>query len=328
MQRSARSFILVAVMLALPAADPAQALNAKSWVSNVGSDLNDCSLAHPCATFQGALLQTAAGGDIGVLTPSDYGGSSGSRLNIHQSLAVTNDGAGEATIFVAGGGVIVDAGVGDVVSLRGLVIDGQGGGFEGIALEQASALHVQNCVIRNFQNPSSGFGIIVNLTSGHSQLFVSDSIILNNGTIAGTGGILVEPRGGASANAVLNRVRVENNVVGIVVDGSLATGGGNHVVIRDSVFSGNAADGIFARTVAGQAPAFIVVERTMSARNAGSGIRADGPGATVLMGGSTLTRNGAGVTTLNGGQLISYGDNDNNNNVGPEGSATGMFAPF
>jgi hypothetical protein len=34
------------------------------------------------------------------------------------------------------------------------------------------------------------------------------------------------------------------------------------------------------------------------------------------------------VVTQTGGQLISYGNNRNNNNIGAEGTATSMFAAF
>jgi len=38
-----------------------------------------------------------------------------------------------------------------------------------------------------------------------------------------------------------------------------------------------------------------------------------------------VTRNTVGITTLNGGQLISYGNNRVNNNVGPDGTPTGRY---
>ena len=62
--------------------------------------------------------------------------------------------------------------------------------------------------------------------------------------------------------------------------------------------------------------------------NAGSGIDVDGPHAVVFLRDSLITRNGTGVSAVNGGQLISYGNNVNNNNVGAEGSATATFVQF
>src|SRR5262249_51217036 len=148
----------VAVLIVVLPGTAAHALNVKSWVANAGNDGNDCSLAHPCATFQRAHDQTNPGSEIGVLTPGDYGGSGSPRLNIAKSITISNDGAGEASIladgaFGVGGqiGININAGAGDVVSLRGLIIDGQGTGGAGILFLRGSALHVQNCIVRNFE---------------------------------------------------------------------------------------------------------------------------------------------------------------------------------
>jgi len=127
---------------------------------------------------------------------------------------------------------------------------------------------------------------------------------------------------------VLDRVHLENNVDGILIVGYVTTGAGSHVVVRDSVMAGNVGSGIHAVTLAGKSPAFVFVERSSMVRNGASGILADGPGATVLLRQSAITRNGAGVTTANGGQLISFGDNANANNLGPEGVATGFRSAF
>ena len=322
-------------LLALVTAAPAPAQNAKSWVANDGADGNPCTLALPCATFQRAHNQTNPGGEIGVLTPGDYGGATTPRLAISKSIHITNDGTGEASILAPATavGISISAANGDIVSLRGLVIDGQGTGSQGIAFFRGSALHVQNCVIRNFLGVLSvNFGIEFVPSGVSSQLFVSDTIVFNNGSNAGTGGILVQPQdfGGQPgvANVVLDRVRLENNVEGLSIVGSFTTGTGAHVVLRDSIMSGNVGNGIRALTTAGHAPAFALVERVSTINNAQSGIRADGAGATILLKESTITRNGTGVTTVNSGQLISYGSNTNNNNLGAEGVATGFFSAF
>ena len=243
----------------------------KTYVSNTGSNANNCStVVQACASFATALASTAPGGEITVVNTGDYGA-----VNIVQSVNVTNDGAGEASILAAAStGIIVSAGVGDVVSIRGLVIDGQDSGLEGISIGQISAVHIQNCVIRNFQASGSGVGIGF-FPTGNSQLFMSDAIIFNNGTAGTTGGIRIEPEVTGSATVVLHRVHLENNVVGLFVNGTLSTGNGAHVIIRDSVVSGNAGDGILAMSAPGQATAFLVVERTSSVNNGGTGIHAE-----------------------------------------------------
>ena len=214
---------------------------------------------------------------------------------------------------------------------RGLVFDGFGTlGLRGLQFNSGSALHIQNCVFRNYEAAAPDGIAILFTPNGRSQLFISDSIVLNNGSIANTGGIKIVPRtASGSVDFVFDRVHVENNVEGLLIDSTSATSAlGVHGVIRDSVFAGNAANGIRAVTAAGKPPAFAFVEGSSMVNNAGSGILTNGPGATVLLGRSVITRNGTGVTTVNGGQLISYADNKNNNNVGAEGTATGFPGGF
>src|SRR5262249_4086974 len=158
-----------------------------------------------------------------------------------------------------------------------------------IHIDQASAVHIQNCVIRNFEDPGSGYGIALQPV-GSTQLFVSDTLIYNNGSSAGTGGIYIGPTDTGSANVVLDRVHLENNVVGLLVDGFHGNPTGAHVVIRDSVVSGNASHGIQARSAPTGAPAFLVVERTAVVNNAGTGILAGGPHATMLLDGNVVAR--------------------------------------
>src|SRR5262249_11551686 len=154
-----------------------------------------------------------------------------------KSVNITNDGTGEASILGAastGVAVWIHAGRGDVVSLRGLIIDGQGFGAIGIGFLGGSALHVQNCVIgnfedgigvpdviiRQFQNVLGGSGIVFGPELPNSQLFVSDTAIFNNGSTAQSGGILVQPEITSAADVVLDRVHLENNVRGLWVDGT------------------------------------------------------------------------------------------------------------
>ena len=72
----------------------------------------------------------------------------------------------------------------------------------------------------------------------------------------------------------------------------------------------------------------MVVEHTTLVNNAGIGILADGPHATMLLDGAVVARNGTGISTVNGGQLISYGNNKVNNNLGADGTPTGNYSPI
>src|SRR5262249_1147080 len=234
-----------------------------------------------------------------------------------------------AGIQVASGtGILVSAGAGDVVSVRGLVIDGQIVGRFGIRLSAATALHVQNCVIRNFQTGTLASALWIN-PPGTSQLSVFDTIVFNNGNSGLTGGVFIQPPGAGSLNAVLDRVTMENNVKGLIVDSTASTSGnGIHLVMRDSVSSGNVSDGILVLSGASGIQSFVFIDGSSVVNNFGNGILANGSRALVLLGASHITRNGAGVATVAGGRVFSYGDNENNNNIGAEGVASAVLAPF
>src|SRR5262245_49768955 len=79
-------------MLALLPAGPAYGAS-KVWVSNAGVDNGTCgATTAPCKTFQQAFLNVAANGEIGVLSPGDYG-----TISINHGINITNEGTGEAS---------------------------------------------------------------------------------------------------------------------------------------------------------------------------------------------------------------------------------------
>src|SRR5262249_7458750 len=74
---------------------PAQAAPSKVWVASTGVNGPACGdTATPCATFQQAHDNVAAGGEIGVLGPGDYG-----TVSVGKSVDITNDGSGEASVL-------------------------------------------------------------------------------------------------------------------------------------------------------------------------------------------------------------------------------------
>jgi hypothetical protein len=97
--------------LTVLAAVPALAQNTLSWVSQrSGSDLNPCTVALPCQTFQGAYNKTNSGGTIQALDAGEYG-----YIGIYKPL--TLDGNNVATVE---GGLFVSNSSGVVI--RNLVI--------------------------------------------------------------------------------------------------------------------------------------------------------------------------------------------------------------
>jgi hypothetical protein len=240
-RNSGRVFTTVAIGFATAflLALPAQAQATRTWVSGVGDDANPCSRTAPCKTFAGAISKTAPGGAINIIDAGGFGA-----VTITKSITISADGFTAGVLVSGTNGIIINAGPNDVVVLRGLDIDGgtpTGPGLNGIRFLAGAALHVQNCLIRNFKANSAGNanGILFASSTLNSKLFVSNTFITNNGTGAIGAGILVKPTGAVSV--LINNVEVENNTSGITAD---LTGGGVTGVVRNTVVAGNAQTGI------------------------------------------------------------------------------------
>ncbi len=76
-------------------------------------------------------------------------------------------------------GIIVNAGLNDVVVLRGLTIEGLGTGLNGIRFLAGKALHIENCTINHF----SQAGIDVEPTAD-AALYVTNIVSRNNARTA------------------------------------------------------------------------------------------------------------------------------------------------
>jgi len=298
--------ILLAVSLLHVA--PARAQATRTWVSGVGDDANPCSRTAPCKTFAGAISKTAAGGEINCIDPGGFGA-----LTITKSITIVCDNT-ETGVLVSGtNGINIAAGATDVVTLRGLDIDGNGTGLAGINVTTVGFLHVQKSLIRNFRGPASGFGIRFVPTNAASQLSVSDTTLSEN-----SAGILIQPSGTGSASVVLYRVGLEHNGNGLSVDGTNSTGTPISVTLRDVVAAGNSITGIVANTTSGKAITRVIIDRGVVVNNV-TGISSQGT-ADILFGNTTIHGNGTGITFATNATLRSYGTNENNANVNVNGT--------
>src|ERR1700686_1299150 len=290
---------------------PAQAQNTRSFVSGLGNDLNNCSLAAPCRTFQHAHDQTNAGGEIAVLDTAGYGA-----VSIGKSISIVNPGGVEAGISVPSGGtaITINAGASDIVALRGLTLEGAATGSFGIQFNSGGSLSVQNSVIRNFSN----FGInFVPTSSTPIQLFVSNTLVSNNASL----GIVINPAGSGTTTGVLDHVEIENNFNSGLISQTFTTQTIN-LTVSDSVSANNGAVGIFAGAFGGT-PVSIMVRNSTIANN-GSGLETEGTGATIRVTRSTITGNATGWTASLGGVVSSYDDN----NIDGNGSANTAPPPI
>ena len=314
MKTFAVSYAIGLLVAACLSAVPAHAQLARTWVASNGDNAAVCSRAFPCASLQTAHNKTNAGGEINCVDSGNF-----ASVLIIKTITIDCAGAlaGDSTspfMFK------IDA-PGATVKLRNLSMNGINNfGATGIDFVNGAALFVENCTIIGFRL-TPGIGIKFTPPAGvAAKLFISDSVVSDNGLAAGGGGIIIQPAGSGSAQAVLNRVQVENNFQGILVDGTGSTGV-ILVEVRDSVVAGNLGHGIAAISSAGHSPTGIIVDRTSSAFNAASGIFAQG--AAVHLGNSTVTGNATGLNVA-GGQILSYQNNQTSGNFN-DGAPTGVL---
>jgi hypothetical protein len=293
---------------------PADAQATRTWVSGTGNDGNPCSRTQPCATFTRALAVTIAGGEINVLDPGDYGS-----VVIDKSVSIINDGAGEAGIVATTGFdvITINAGTTDVVNVRGLVLDNVNSTGNGITINNAGRVSIQNCVIQGF---IAGVSVVLFPSPSHTvNVKILDMTIINNGE-----GVNIRPVGNI-ANVAIERSRIENNnLAGVVADGN---GGGTvGLGISDSSISHNGSHGVIAKS-GPSGPAVITLMRDSLVGNAQAGARSDnssGGFAFVGVGQSMFAHNfGGAVQFTPGAQLTSFGTNEIVGSVG-----TGFSGPI
>jgi hypothetical protein len=285
----------------------AQAQNARSFVSGHGLDTNACTVAAPCRTFAAAILMTNTGGEIDALDPAGYGS-----FTITKAISIIggDDNFASITVPVGGAGIAINAGPTDVVSLRGLVIDGLGLGQTGIIFNTGQALDIDNCVIRHVTGDGVDF-----LPSAASSLVLSDTLVGDNGG----NGLVAQPTGSGAVTVVVTRSRLNNNTGnGLNADDSNATGS-LFATAANSIASGNRAGGF----VANAAAATLMLIGVTAANNA-TGISASG--ATLRLAQSTVTGNTNGWLASNGGAVLSYGDNHIDGNTNNQNAPTPPLA--
>jgi hypothetical protein len=282
---------------------PAQAQVARAWVSGSGDDVNPCSRTAPCRTFAAAVTRAAPGYEVDVLDPADYG-----PVTITDSMNILNDGSGEAGILISGGnGIVINAAATDVVTLRGLIIDGTNTSSSGISILSAARVNIENCVIQEF---ATGVDVTPSASGSTTSVKVQDSTIINN-----TAGLISKPTGGAAVVMSIDHSRIDNNFGGgMKVDGT--GGGSSSVSVRDSSINFNASNGVNGVTsISGSVQ--IDLTRDVIATNGLAGVQSNGVMTTMTVGDSILSNNGTAWSAISGGSLLSYG---NNQVTGPAGT--------
>jgi len=233
MKTSCALALVSAIVLAL-CAIPANAASNRTWVSGIGNDSNPCTRTQPCATFQTAYNNTAAGGEIDCLDAGDFGGTAGPSgyLLITQSVSIVCDGVSNGGILATGQNVAISivGTSGTVVYLSGLDLNGLGQelnfGLNGVYVTSGSTVYIVHSTIRNFRGP----GVLVESNTNPTRVFVKDSVIVNNG-----GGVSVQAIDGAvDAVIMVNTVLDANGGVA-----ASATDSDSYLSFTNSVLTGS-----------------------------------------------------------------------------------------
>lgn len=265
--RNLVSSMAVAVSLV---ASPAMALNVVSYVSGKGADAGACATpATACRTFSFALTQTKASGEIKALDAANYGTNVGTLL-INKPITITGVPGAGIVMNSQETAITVSAGQTAVVVLRHLDLNGQVFGANGIFVQSARKVYIDDLSVRNF----AGDGIALGENSGGAYATISNSVVTNNGNF----GVRIAPAAAVTLKATVDHVTSNDNGH----SGFLVSTGAT-VAIVDSIADGNLVDGFR-------------VEGTATSQ--------------MILGRSVATGNGTGIHNVSvGGTVRSYGDN-------------------
>jgi hypothetical protein len=271
----------------------------RTWVSGVGDDVNPCSRTAPCKTYAGAISKTAAGGIINTLDNGAFGA-----LTINKSITIEGDSGLAGTLAVSSNGIVVNAGVNDVVILRNMSIDGGPGtgGINGIQFVAGNTLIVENVTVQRFDN-GLNFAPSVFNASGTARLFIKDSIFRNNGGGApGTvfGGVTIRPGPAGSALGSFDNVRFENNAL----HGARAEDR-TSLTFKNCLASGNTNNGFLAVSLAG-GPVDMNIYESAAVHNGTKGVTSNGVNSQVRISNVLVTGNDEGLSRVNNGEIISF----------------------
>lgn len=305
MKKTASVAALAGALVSL--ASPAMAANARTWISGKGVDQAGCGpIASPCRTIQYAHDTTNAGGEIDVLDSAGYGA-----VTITKSISVVGNGTIAGLLAPAGqNAVTVNAGTTDTIVLRGLTIEGNGVGLNGIGFYAGGYLDIADCTVQNFAAGSGGGnGILIYTNTGGQNIHVVNTTASHN---AGAGLFLFGSASSPSKTQLVvdHVVSSANATGGIVLNSALSQ---NYILaanISDSILSFNTGNGLEIR---GYVSA--TVDETRAESNTGNGFDIEiGPvpqSASLTIGRSVSAMNGGvGLSNVNtGGTLASFGDN-------------------
>ena len=264
--------LLPGVALALP----------RAWVSaETGIDTGDCRRTAPCRTFQYALSQVDAGGEINALDSGGYG-----EMTINKAVTIDiASGVTASVVAVLVDAVTVYASTNDRIVLRGLSISSTTG-RNGILARSFDTLYVERTTLDGPRDGSHGYGVLSAPNPAY-RVVITDSVVSGYKF-----GFSVDSTLVVQHWALIERCRIVNNEVGILI--------GNHArtLVRGSVISDNDTGISVVNSSAPSLPTVAVLEDNSITHNSIFGVLVTA-GVTVTaeatLSGNVIAMNGTGV---------------------------------
>ena len=274
---------------------PANAQQARTFVSAVGDDLANCSRSTPCKTFAGALSKTGLGGEINCLDAGGYGA-----VTITKSITLNCEGAAGSILGSSGIiSVTINAGTGDV-SLRNLNFIGNGASTA-IRVMAAATVTLQNVRINDFL----GEGIHVTPGATNTSIYVRD------GAITDVSSAIVLTSSGGTIKAQIDGIRIDGNNTGVMIGSPNVTASVSNSVIA------NSGSALFANGAG-----TINATRNILSKNT-TGARVGVSGGAINLSQNAFDDNTTAITFVAGGLVSSAG---NNSIIGAPGQAPNAAA--
>jgi hypothetical protein len=289
------SIATLTVVLCLALTSIAHAQASRTWVSGVGSDANPCSRTAPCKTFAGAISKTAALGEINAVDPGGFG-----TVTITKSITIDGTAQLSGILNSLTNGVVVNAAATDLVTLRGLDINGFGNGSNGIRILAAKRVVIEDCVIYGNSGVSpAGSGIQI-AAGATVDVVIRNTVVRNN-----TDGLNATTSAGVARVSIVNSSFV-GNATGIHARAN------SRVTATQSVIAGNTGIGVFAEGVGGVA--VVNLSQSQVSNNGGNGVQAGGGGANnssiVRLNDSDIIQNsGTGALVSVSGEIDTWTNN-------------------
>lgn len=288
--------IATAIAMAIAFSTTAHATGVVRYVSTAGSNTNDCLIATPCKTLQGALDKTPANGEVRVMDSGYFGQTA----TVTKSVTIIGDRPGVTLSKLA---LTIDN-AGATVTIRDLKFLGGGTVQDGIAITAAAHMTLQNVTIQSYAR----YG--VNYSGSSTSLAILDTVIQD----CGARGLHIW--GNGSTSTIIARSQFIRNQAGILLNqGTTAT-------ITGSIVSNNTSNGV---EVAGAS--VVQIDSTVMR---GNGVRALYVFfSTVRLSDVSITSNTTGVFLAPDGVVESRQNNTiagNGTNIGNGGGTFTTYA--